>query len=154
VNYVSPQTTTIFRLSPENVAAAWPQLEPLIEKALLGTPTVTTEDVFRLLMAHRADAWVQMDNDLHTQPPIIQAMAVTDYDVYPQGVWLRVWLCTVADGYKLSTMELHDKIVAWKVQQRCRGLVLVGRPGWTRIFPEAQVEGLILRMTDPPEGET
>lgn len=111
---------------------------------MLGTPTATTEDVFRMAMAHRADIWAQVEPD----NMIVEAVVVTDYEAGPQGVWLRLWICAVCDGYKLDKDRFRAQIEEWRIMQRCRGLVLVGRPGWSRIFPEAVVEGVVLRITD------
>jgi hypothetical protein len=134
----------IMRLATENIPALWPQLEPLIVRSLFDTPTTTAEDVFRMLMAYRADAWVQIQPETTT----VQALSITDYESTPQGVWLRVWLCAVADGYRLKTQEFRSAIERWKTRQRCRGLSLVGRHGWVKLFPDAKVEGVMMRTTD------
>jgi hypothetical protein len=135
----------IIRLDIENIPPLWPQLAPLVEKSMIGTPVATTEDVFNMLMARQADGWVQLAS---TSNLTVQAFAVTDYDVYPQGVWLRAWLCATAPGFRLNAQLLRAKLHEWSKRQRCRGLVAVGRMGWTKIFPDAKVEALVLRITD------
>jgi hypothetical protein len=150
VNYVASETSEIFRLAVENIPPLWDQLEPLITASFFDTPTLDAEDVFRMLMAHRAHAFVQISMD---EPGVVQALCVTDFDVYPKGVWLRVWLCAATKGYRLNRTAMRHAIEAWKKTERCKGLVLIGRPGWTKLFPEASIEGVIMRITDPPEGD-
>lgn len=133
---------TISRVAAENVTPLWPQLEPMIARALRNAPTHTPEDVRKALLALSSHLFVAHDDG------DVDAFIITQFSCYPQGVWLHVWLAGAKDD---EPMDLHAFLAAadqWRKMHGCRGFQITGaRTGWVKKFPDAQVEGVNLRWT-------
>ena len=76
-----------------HITPLWDRVEPLVERGLRGEVTHDTEDVRRILMAQSAQLWGQF-----TASGELEAVCVSEFAVYPKGIWVRVWLGAVADG--------------------------------------------------------
>ena len=132
---------TIIRVAPENITPLWPQVEPLMQLGIHGVPTHTTEDVRHQLMSMAAHLWIQWADR-------VEAVCVTQFMAYPTGVWLRVWLGAVYPQHKFDTQGFYNTVTAFRRANNCRGLEVVGRVGWMKLFPQARLEGVLLRETD------
>jgi len=129
----------VMRVMPENITPLWPQLEPLLRAALTMVSTHTAEDVRRSLMAMRAQLWAQMNGNR------LEAAATTEFVDYPVGMYVRVWHAGALKGCRMNTEAFFEVLDAWRMQNDCIGFEAIGRHGWARRFPEARIEGLILR---------
>lgn len=138
---------TVMRVMPENITRLWPQLEDLLRPALALTTTHTMEDVRRGLMSMRAQLWVQMDGD------IVEAAATTEFVDYPVGLYVRVWHGGARRDRKMDEDAFFGTIEDWMRGNGCVGMEIIGRSGWLRRYPEARVEGLVIRWTPPSKGE-
>lgn len=133
--------SAIFRVAPENVAALWSQLQPLIEKGLRGTPTHDAEDVRKCLYVPTCQLWGQFDI------PTLEAIVISEFVSYPKGIWLRAWIAAALPEPGMETEEFLAKMTAFARDNKCAGFEAIGRHGWARRFPDAQVEGLLMRVS-------
>jgi hypothetical protein len=137
---VEPKEATVMRLAIENVAPAWEQIYPLVRAALRGHPTHSVEDVRHRLLSNQATPWVQWSDH-------IEAIAVTDFVTYPQGLCLRVWLCGANRIDRLDTNKFSVALKDWARANKCRWIESVGRIGWARLIPDVKIEGVVVRHT-------
>lgn len=131
----------ILRVAPENVTPLWAQAEPLVTRALLGRPTHDAEDVRRMVMAQHCQLWAQW------REPVLEALIVTEFAVYPKGVWVRVWLGGARRDTEMDDDGFLSAVMKWAEAHQCRGFEATGRHGWLRRFPAAAAEGLVMRWT-------
>lgn len=129
----------VFRVMPTNVAALWPQLAALFKPALAMVSTHTTEDVRRAIMAMRAELWVQMVND------VVASAATTEFVDYPAGMFVRVWMVGAVPDRKMDIQSFVETLNHWRKANQCLGFEWIGRHGWLKHFPDARVEGLLVR---------
>ncbi len=129
----------IMRVAPENVTPLWPQVQPLIESVVKQVPTHTCEDVRLMLMNMRAHLWIQWDGQQ------VEAVFVTEFVPYPQGVWLRFWIVAARKDHKLDQEAFVDTLRAFGIANGCRGFEWCGRVGWMRARPYAKLEGVVMR---------
>lgn len=130
-----------FRLAVENVGPLWPQLEPLIVRAIGRRPTHTADDVRHMIYGHACHPWVQMED------ATVRAMAITEFASYPQGIWLRCWLNAAVPEIKQDDQAFVDAMTPWAEAHGCRGFEASGRLGWVKRFPDFVVEGVVIRYT-------
>lgn len=135
-----PRETMVTRVAIENVAAVWPQVEPMAISALRGIVTHTADDVRRRVLSNQATLWVQWSGP-------VEAFAVTEFVSYPAGLCLRVWLCGARKGNPLAIDRFSVALKEWAAANDCRWIEAVGRVGWTRIIPDVTIEGVVVRHT-------
>jgi len=132
----------IFRVFPENIARLWPQVSPLFAPLLAERPTYSDEDARLLCMGGAGQLWVQW------QEPTVEAAIVTEFATYPRGCWVRIWL----DGARKDCRQDHhgflSELEKWRDVNGCRGFECIGRAGWAKLFPQAKLEGIMLRWTE------
>ena len=129
----------VMRIMPENVTPLWSQFEALFRPALALVSTHSSEDVRRAVMAMRAQLWAQMIGDT------VIAAATTEFVEYPAGMYVRVWLAGVRPGAKFDDIAFFEVMDRWRERNQCAGFEAIGRHGWLRRFPDAAIEGLVLR---------
>jgi hypothetical protein len=129
----------VLRVMPENVTPLWPQLAALFRPALAMVSTHTDEDVRRAIMAMRAQLWVQMVND------VVVSAATTEFVDYPAGLFVRVWIVGAVPDRKMDIQAFVDLLDRWRRDNKCLGFEWIGRHGWLKHFPDAKVEGLLMR---------
>lgn len=134
-------TGKIMRVMPENVTPLWPQFEALFRPALALVSTHTSEDVRRSIMAMRAQLWAQIEGNE------VQAAATTEFIDYPVGMYVRVWLAGARKDRRFDDDAFFDVLDTWRDRNGCVGFEAIGRHGWLRKFPNATVEGMIMRYT-------
>lgn len=130
----------IFPVAVENVLPIWPEWEPLLVRALRGTETHEPIDVRRMVMAEQAHLWVQWSGRL-------DAFVVSEFAHYPRGKWLRIWLCAAREDVPLDEEAFVSMLSHCRDANGCRGFEVIGRIGWMRRFPGAQMVGVMLRST-------
>lgn len=133
----------IFRVQLTDISSTWALVKGYFAPIFADCVTHTPEDVRLLLLDQRAQLWVQWN----VVTGIIEAAFVTEMVVYPRGVWVRVWLGGVRPGEKADTRGVRGAIVLFAKQNGALGLEVTGRHGWLRRFPDAKVEGLMMRVT-------
>ena len=131
----------VMRIMPEYVTPLWPQFEALLGPALVLVSTHNAEDVRRLIMVGQAQLWAQMDGDT------VEAAATTEFVNYPVGLYIRVWLAGTRPDRKFDENAFFHAMNRWRELNQCRGFEAIGRHGWLRKFPDARVEGLVMRLT-------
>lgn len=132
-------SSLVMRVMPENVTPLWPQLERLFLPALALVSTHTCEDVRRAVMSMEAQLWAQMNGST------VEAAATTEFIRYPVGMYLRVWLAGGKKGVRFDDAQFFEIMNRWREQHDCVGFEAIGRHGWLRRFPRANVEGLVMR---------
>lgn len=132
----------VMRIMPENVTPLWPQLEVLFLPALRMVSTHTCEDVRRSVMTMEAQLWAQMSAST------VEAAATTEFVRYPVGLFLRVWLAGSRKDCRFDDDQFFDIMNRFRLQHECIGFEAIGRHGWLRRVPRAQVEGLIMRLVE------
>lgn len=133
------EVAQVMRVMPEHVTALWPQLMAVFAPALAMSSTHDAESVRRALLTGKAQLWAQIDGNA------VQAAATTEFVDYPKGVFVRVWLAGALRDCKMNEGAFFDLMEAWRVMHGCIGFEAIGRHGWLRRFPDARVEGLVMR---------
>jgi len=130
---------SVFRVTIENISGLWPQLEPLIKVELAGIPTHDADDVRRILLANRANLWVQWTDR-------VEAMAITDFISYPKGMALRVWLGAARSDARFDREGFYRELERWARRNECRWMEGCGRVGWLKVFPGTKYAGMFMRV--------
>ena len=133
--------SAIFRVTLDNIAGLWPQVEPLVAQGLRGAPTHDAEDVRKMLYTGSCQLWVQCDI------PVVEAAVISEFVAYPKGVWFRVWIAAAKPDPGMDTDEFLEKLTSFARQNNCAGFEAIGRHGWARRIKEAKIEGLLMRVT-------
>jgi hypothetical protein len=131
----------VFRVAVENITPLWPQIELLLEKPLSWAPTHEAHDVWKILMAQQSQLWAQMNG------PVLEAFIITEFAVFPRGVWLHAWIASAREDARLDYWRLMEAMKAFARANNCRGVSGSGRIGWLRKYPEAKFEGVLARIT-------
>lgn len=127
-------------VSLEHVPAVWNHAVPLLRRAVDRAKMWSTDDVRARLLQGTAHMFVEWQADGK-----IDAAAVCEFQNYPLGgLWLRLWLMGAAKGYDQAAFQ--SEISEWAKRAGARGLELIGRKGWVREFPAAEIAGVILRL--------
>jgi len=120
----------------ERVAGVFPIVLPLLKPALdwsgeCGAAALQDRllsGIYRLWLCHEGAG------------PI--AAAVTEIVTTIRGPVCVLVLCGGSERHKW--MGLLDEIETWAAMQGCKELRIYGRPGWTRVLPDYQVERVVL----------
>ena len=136
-------TRAVFRVALPNLAATWAIVSPWMASIFADRPTHTPDDVFRSLLAEQSQLWVQFCQD----DGAIEAAFVTEFAVYPKGIWVRIWLGAAPPRVKIEYDLVRAAMTEWARMHGARGFEVTGRHGWLHKFPEATVEGLTMRIT-------
>ena len=137
--------TLVTMVYPFNVAPMWPQVEPLLKKAISLDETHTPKDVLSAVISGNSQLWVQWANKS------AEMAVVTHFVSYPQGTRLRVWLGGSKEGAKVDHKKMDDMLVEFAKANRCIGMEIIGREGWARLFPDAEKSAVLLKRTFPLE---
>lgn len=116
-------------LSPEQAREAWPDLEPMIAKALRRTEIDKLFSPFDILFdiaQNKRHLWICHEGKT------IHAAIVTQINVYPRGIKdLNVFLI---GGSKMDLWfaTAEQKLEAWARKAGCKLMSGGGRTGWVR----------------------
>jgi hypothetical protein len=133
----------VFRVQLTDISATWELVKGYFAPVFAEAKTHTPEDVRLILLRQGAQLWVQWN--LGTQA--IEAAFVTEMVIYPRGVWVRLWLGGAQPGAKVDYQAVRGAMTLFATQNGAMGFEITGRHGWLRKFPEAVVEGLMMRVT-------
>ena len=131
---------SVFMVDTDNVAALWPHWLPLLNRALIGCETYDAADVRRLVEEQRAQLWIQWGDDER-----LESFIVTELVEYPQGRWLRLWLCATDPDRRHDDDAFYDPMSEFQTANDCRGWEVIGRVGWLKRFPELRFVAALLR---------
>lgn len=138
---IEPTTDVrVFRVAVENVMPIWPALRPLILQELVVVPTHTEEDVRKAILSGSCHLWVQWSDH-------VEAMVLTDFVSYPQGLALRCWLGSSYRSDKMDWRKFRTAIMGWAQACGCRWVDACGRVGWLKRFADAKMAGVFMRVT-------
>lgn len=129
----------VLQVMPLNVPALWPQLRALFKPVLEMTSTHSAEDVRRSIMALKCQLWVQMVNE------VVVSAATTEFVDYPAGLFVRVWMVGAVPDRRMDIQSFVDTLDHWRIASGAIGFEWIGRHGWLKHFPDARVEGLLMR---------
>ena len=129
----------IFRVAIENIQALWPQIESLVAVELFGLPTHLPDDVRHILLANRANLWIQWSDR-------VEAMVITDFVSYPRGLALRIWLGAARKDAKFDRARFFVELQQWARRNECRWIDGCGRVGWLKVFPDVRYAGMFMRL--------
>jgi hypothetical protein len=115
----------------KDVLSVWPQVEPLLNKALLRRHgEYTSEDILGFLRSRDMQLWTASDG-------VIRAAAISQIISYPQ---LKVCLFTHLGGSGLRFWKAAQPLIeSWARSQGCQALRAGGRRGWARVFGMQEV---------------
>ena len=133
--------SSVIRVAVENIAPLWSQVEPLVIDGMRDVPTHTAEDVRLLLISHRCHLWIQWDEHR------VEAIVITEFAVYPRGIWLRMWIIAARRDAKIDDDLFFNALEEWRLANGCRGYEGCGRHGWLRRLKMVKMEGLVVRVT-------
>ena len=112
----------------EYVQQIWPQVEPLVQKAVKYTyGRHNTTDILDLLLNYDHALWIAFNEDK------ILGAGITSFIQYPQAKYLNFLFC---GGEKLKAWK--DPMLAllrrWAKDNHCDGIEGTARIGWANIF--------------------
>lgn len=122
---IDPIITMIF---PANVSATWPHVSPLLAPAIERRMTHTVEDVRKAILSGQAQLWVQWNEGA-------EAAGVTEFQNFPLGLWLNVWLMGAKRGALVRWPEFTQEIINFAHLNGCVGIRDEGRKGLSAISP-------------------
>lgn len=129
----------VTQLAPQNIAALWSQIAPIIRPAVEQVSTHTVTDIYRAVMSMRAQLWVELRGT-----DVISAV-VTEFIDYPAGLFVRCWLCGARSDTPMDGEMFLNHLDEWRQNSGAIGFEAIGRHGWMKRFPDAKIEGLIMR---------
>lgn len=110
-------------IRPGNLALAWPDLGPMLARAVRFTPD--KPDVLARLLDGSAQLWAIIEDGR----PI--AAIVTEITTVPDR-WCRLWL-VAGERVAAWVHGFLDRVEAWARACGCIGLWASGREGWARL---------------------
>lgn len=125
----SPSTASLFCVAPYGVDAWWSRVTPLLAKAVDRTPKASLTSVLEDLLAEQMHLWLIFE-ERH-----LLAAFVTEIREYPTGHKIVRVLLLGGEGHERWS-HLLAEVEAFARAEGCRGVELVGRPGWARVFPD------------------
>ena len=130
-------THVIRNIKPEGLADMLPLISPFIDKALEKAPEYTFEDIIKDVLNNEAFIF-SIDNGDE-----VVGVAVTRYEIHPQKKYLQIHLLGGKDMTEWVS-ELRAKMKEFAILLGFDGVVIYGRPGWKKIFPDLRCERIIL----------
>ena len=130
-------TIHIAAVSPPELPAVWSSVTPLLERALAREPLWNLGALEQMLRAGHAQLWTATNGDG------ISAALVTRIVIYPAGRLCDLTWCAGAEPGDWA--EALGPIEAWAKGQGCRGMEIIGRPGWERRLRGFHRSSVILR---------
>jgi hypothetical protein len=115
---------------PEEVDRFWPQIEPMLAKAVAySNGRHDTQDIYFGVSCGKLQLWIIADDGK------VCAACISEIRDYPAKRYLNVLFCggSVRSALHLSS-ELSDKLKEFALYNRCDGMELAGRPGWERLL--------------------
>ena len=109
--------STVMRVMPENVAALWPQLEPILKPAIALHGTHTAEDVRRSIMGMRSQLWVHMRRVDGWDPPDDLKCPNCDHGELLSTADARGLVYRCSDCDFLQPAAPHQQVVAAAVSE-------------------------------------
>lgn len=130
----------------EHVNKAWPQASALLKPAVDRIMTHDIEDVRKMILAGKAQLWVQYNSETKA----IDAALVSEFENFPKGLFLNVWLYGVAKGKEALEAEFEQHMFNLADANQCVGIKHTGRKGWLQrhkhlpVYSESVVYVLLL----------
>jgi hypothetical protein len=111
-------------------------VRPLIQKAIdtEEQPHLSAEDVLNELIYGRQTLWYGDG-----------VAIVTQLQTFPQ---CKSCVLTFCGGENMASWfpEAHAKIKAWATLNDCQEVLIVGRPGWEKYFPDMKKITITMRL--------
>lgn len=115
----------LIAVPPEHLAAAWPEVGPLLEGAAATTTKLTTADFVTALDQRKMQLWAAYDT-------ATRGILVSELWNYPQE---RVCRLILAAGKAPRLWPpLMPEIEAWARREDCAAVEAVAHPGWERLL--------------------
>jgi hypothetical protein len=115
-------------VSHEALDDVWPQVAPLIAKALsYSRGELNVDDVLHLLLEQLMQLWVANDNTGR-----VEMCVVTQIINYPRKRFLRIVVLAGSQSYRWE--RGWELIAAWARQLGCDGVESFARPGIARLY--------------------
>lgn len=112
----------------------WPLVSPLLEKALAKQTAMSLRSVHEDVKRGKFLLW-------HVPG---QAAFVTEIQQFPLEKICMIVLCG-GDGME-QWLEVADKTLTRHAKAlNCTALMIVGRPGWSKVVPAYQVQDVVMR---------
>lgn len=123
-------TVHAVQLRPDELADAWPDIEPLVALACArSSGKITTPDVARDLARGAIHLWAGITAD-HPRP--VKVILIGQFVEYPR---LRSFRPFAVVGDDLATwIDLLPAIERWAQANGARLIEPLGRPGWERVL--------------------
>lgn len=130
----------IVRVNTENITPLWPQVLPLVERALARIDTLDAEDVRKALLASQSHLWIQWSGE-------VDAALLTEFVAYPKGIWLRLGLMGAKPKTPVRWDEFERAVNDWGRAHQCKGKEVWGRFGWAKRYADARRDFVVLRQS-------
>lgn len=89
------------------------------------------------------DVWDEVESGTAQLWPTANSVCVTNIDTYPRAKILRGW---IAGGDLKEILATEPVIRNWAERQGCAAVMIVGRRGWARAFPNyVETHSVVMR---------
>lgn len=132
--------TDFVQVQPYEVVSAWPRVRPLLQRAVehdIEPPDFTCEELLVEIASGRQQLWVLP----------WKAVAMTQIQHFAGDKRSLMMTYCAGDDMDEWFGALWQKMREYKTAMGCRDIRAVGRPGWSRVFPDTVQKLTFLRET-------
>lgn len=130
---------TVSAVEVDRIGFFMPLLQDYIEPVLEKEGLYSLEDIIKDLI--REDAWLFIADNGDE----LVGAAIVRLESYPQKKYVLLHVLGGDYGKEWAPV-LVEKLRALAKQLNMDGVIMYGRKGWTKIFPDAKQESIVLTM--------
>lgn len=118
----------LFGVLSRSVPEYWPEVSPLIQKALAYCDgKYDLRYIYESLMSRKMQLWVSLDSIPMSH---VEACCITEIVHYPLKCICNIFL--VSGKNMQNWLGFEKNIEAWARENGCRSIECYGRPGWEK----------------------
>ncbi len=118
-----------------DVDLVWPQAAPMLAKALALQESFSIESVYRGVKDGKFHLWLG-DN----------VALITEIQQFPLE---RICMVVLCGGRAMESWEeiIDATITRYARTMGCAAMMIVGRRGWSKVYPEFHIDGYVMRKS-------
>lgn len=135
-----PCSAELVCVDPKRVHEIWPNVAPLLRRAIARTGLSAFADIERDILRGHALLWLAISGE--GGAAAIDAVASTSLEQADAGKVCVITAC--AGAHMRRWLPLIAHIEAYAKAEGCRYVRIFGRTGWLRVLDEYRVTGVVL----------
>lgn len=118
-----------------DVDLRWPEAAPMLAKALDTQESLSIESVYQGVKDGKFHLWVGDD-----------VAIITEIQQFPLE---RICVGVLCGGAVVERWEstMNAAVTRYARAMGCRAVVIVGRRGWSKVWPEFKIDGYVMRKS-------